>query len=72
MLGYAKNNKLIFLSVGYSTFYWCHGMAGKILEHKKTAAYLNEYFVSIKVDKEQRSDIDGFFMELSQREEVIE
>lgn len=63
-LEYAKtNNKLIFLSIGYSTCHWCHEMAGETFEDRKTADYLNENFVSIKVDKEQRPDIDSYFME---------
>ena len=64
VLEYAKSsNKLIFLSIGYSTCHWCHAMAKETFEDKKTADYLNEYFVSIKVDKEQRPDIDGYFMD---------
>lgn len=64
VLQYAKdNNKLIFLSIGYSTCHWCHAMAGEAFQDDEVARYLNTHFVSIKVDREQRPDIDGFFME---------
>jgi len=64
VLEYARlNNKPIFLSIGYSTCHWCHKMAGETFEDKDTAEYLNENYISIKVDKEQRPDLDGFFME---------
>jgi len=64
VLEYAKdNNKLIFLSIGYSTCHWCHAMAEEAFQDDEVASYLNTNFVSIKVDREQRPDIDGFFME---------
>ena len=64
VLEYAReNNKMIFLSIGYSTCHWWHVMAGQTFEDLKTAHYLNTHFVSIKVDKEQRPDIDGHFMD---------
>ena len=49
-----KEDKPIFLSIGYSTCHWCHVMAHESFEDKNTADYLNKYFVSIKVDKEER------------------
>jgi uncharacterized protein YyaL (SSP411 family) len=59
----AKNeNKPIFLSVGYSACHWCHVMAREDFENEEIAAILNEHFVAIKVDREQRPDIDAQYM----------
>ena len=55
-------NKPIFLSIGYSTCHWCHVMERESFEDEKTAAYLNEHFVSIKVDREERPDVDKIYM----------
>ena len=64
VIQYARdNNKLIFLSIGYSTCHWCHAMAGEAFQDEEVSRYLNTHFVSIKVDREQRPDIDGYFME---------
>jgi len=52
----------IFLSVGYSACHWCHVMAHESFEDEATAAYLNEHFVSIKVDREERPDVDAIYM----------
>lgn len=57
-----KENKPIFLSVGYSTCHWCHVMARESFEDEKIAKYLNENFISIKVDREVRPDIDDLYM----------
>ncbi|MCA9860213.1 MAG: thioredoxin domain-containing protein, partial [Thermomicrobiales bacterium] len=54
--------KPIFLSVGYSSCHWCHVMAHESFEDPETAAYLNEHFVNIKVDREERPDIDSIYM----------
>ncbi len=63
VLEYAKkNNKLIFVSIGYATCHWCHVMASEAFSDKEIADYLNEQFVSIKVDREQRPDIDQYMM----------
>src|SRR5687768_7107723 len=51
-----QENKPIFLSIGYSTCYWCHVMEKDSFEHGDVAAILNEHFVSIKVDREERPD----------------
>lgn len=56
----------VFLSIGYSTCHWCHVMAHESFEDKETADYLNKYFVSIKVDKEERPDIDSIYMAVCQ------
>ena len=53
----------IFLSIGYSACHWCHVMAHESFESDATAAYLNEHFVSIKVDREERPDIDSIYMD---------
>lgn len=55
-------NKPIFLSIGYSTCHWCHVMEKESFEHLKIAAYLNQNFISIKVDREQLPDIDNTYM----------
>ncbi|MCH2201608.1 MAG: thioredoxin domain-containing protein [Fuerstiella sp.] len=55
-------DKLIFLSVGYSSCYWCHVMERKVFSSEKIANYLNEHFVCIKVDREERPDIDEIYM----------
>ncbi|MGW1342291.1 thioredoxin domain-containing protein [Kribbella sp. NPDC002412] len=52
----------VFLSVGYSACHWCHVMAHESFEDEATAAYLNEHFVSIKVDREERPDVDAIYM----------
>lgn len=63
----ARNeDKPIFLSVGYSTCHWCHVMARESFENEAVAAILNRYFVSIKVDREERPDIDSVYMTFCQ------
>ncbi len=54
--------KPIFLSVGYSSCHWCHVMAHESFEDPETAAFMNEHFVNIKVDREERPDIDSIYM----------
>ncbi|MBA3234209.1 MAG: thioredoxin domain-containing protein [Propionibacteriales bacterium] len=56
----------VLVSIGYSTCHWCHVMAHESFEDAATAAYLNERFVSIKVDREERPDIDAIYMEATQ------
>ncbi|MCQ0001917.1 thioredoxin domain-containing protein [Streptomyces sudanensis] len=56
----------VFLSVGYSACHWCHVMAHESFEDEATAAYLNEHFVSVKVDREERPDVDAVYMEAVQ------
>lgn len=63
----AKNeNKPVFLSIGYSTCHWCHVMAHESFEDMETAELLNKYFVSVKVDREERPDIDSIYMSVCQ------
>ena len=61
-----KEDKPIFLSIGYSTCHWCHVMAHESFEDRDTADILNQYFVSIKVDREERPDIDSVYMSVCQ------
>ncbi|HEV1284571.1 MAG TPA: thioredoxin domain-containing protein [Bryobacteraceae bacterium] len=58
----ARENKPIFLSVGYSTCHWCHVMEHESFEDQATAALLNQYFVPVKVDREERPDVDRVYM----------
>ncbi|ALC42545.1 CG8613 [Drosophila busckii] len=58
-----KENKLIFLSVGYSTCHWCHVMEHESFEDAQTAVVMNKHFVNIKVDREERPDIDKIYMQ---------
>ena len=57
-----KRNKPIFLSIGYSTCHWCHVMERESFENEGIAALLNENFVCIKVDREERPDVDQIYM----------
>jgi len=57
-----EENKPIFLSIGYSTCHWCHVMAHESFEDPDVARLLNDVFVCIKVDREERPDIDGIYM----------
>lgn len=54
----------IFLSIGYSTCHWCHVMERESFTDQKTAALLNKYFVAVKVDREERPDIDQLYMDV--------
>ena len=62
----ARENKPIFLSIGYAACHWCHVMEHESFENEKTAAILNELFISIKVDREERPDVDDIYMEAVQ------
>ena len=57
-----RANKPIFLSIGYSTCHWCHVMERESFEDEKLASFLNAHFVSIKVDREERPDVDRIYM----------
>ncbi|MDX2593991.1 MULTISPECIES: thioredoxin domain-containing protein [Streptomyces] len=61
-----KANKPVLLSVGYSSCHWCHVMAHESFEDEATAASMNEHFVSVKVDREERPDVDAVYMEAVQ------
>ncbi|MBF3376776.1 thioredoxin domain-containing protein [Leptospira borgpetersenii] len=58
-----EQDKLIFLSIGYATCHWCHVMEKESFENQMVADYLNSHFVSIKVDREERPDIDRIYMD---------
>lgn len=57
-----EDNKPIFLSIGYSACHWCHVMAHESFENPEVARLMNEVFISIKVDREERPDLDNIFM----------
>ncbi|WP_338037935.1 thioredoxin domain-containing protein [Methanosarcina horonobensis] len=59
-------NKPVFLSIGYSTCHWCHVMAHESFEDEEVAELMNDAFVSIKVDREERPDIDNIYMTVCQ------
>jgi len=61
-----KENKLIFLSIGYSTCHWCHVMEHESFDDPEVAKLMNETFISIKVDREERPDIDMVYMTVCQ------
>ena len=62
----AREDKPIFLSIGYSACHWCHVLAHESFEDEEMAEILNKYFISIKVDKEERPDIDSVYMSVCQ------
>jgi len=57
-----REKKLVFLSIGYATCHWCHVMERESFENEEVARYLNEHYVAIKVDREERPDIDEIYM----------
>lgn len=57
-----KENKPLFISIGYSTCHWCHVMAHESFENDKIAKILNDNFISVKVDREERPDIDRIYL----------
>ena len=59
-------DKPVFLSIGYSTCHWCHVMARESFEDEEIAGLLNRHFIAIKVDKEERPDIDSIYMAVCQ------
>src|SRR5688572_7211845 len=56
-------NKPVLLSIGYSACHWCHVMAHESFEDPETAALMNEHFINIKVDREERPDVDDIYMQ---------
>ena len=56
-----QENKIIFLSIGYSACHWCHVMAHESFEDMETAEIMNQYFINIKIDREERPDIDKIY-----------
>jgi len=61
-----KENKLILISIGYSSCHWCHVMEHESFEDEEVAALMNEHFVCIKIDREERPDIDQVYMDAVQ------
>jgi len=61
-----EENKLIFLSIGYSTCHWCHVMEKECFEDEEVAALLNKDFICIKVDREELPDVDNVYMSIAQ------
>lgn len=61
-----SEDKPVFLSIGYSTCHWCHVMAHESFEDEEIAEILNQYYIAIKVDKEERPDIDSIYMSVCQ------
>ncbi len=62
----SEEDRPILLSVGYSACHWCHVMERESFEDPETAAYMNEHFVNVKVDREERPDVDAIYMEAVQ------
>ncbi len=61
-----REDRPILLSIGYSACHWCHVMERESFEDQAIAAYMNEHFVCIKVDREERPDVDAIYMEAVQ------
>ena len=61
-----KEDKPILVSIGYSTCHWCHVMERESFENSEIAQIMNQYFINIKVDREERPDVDQIYMEACQ------
>lgn len=61
-----KSNKLILVSIGYSACHWCHVMAHESFEDEETAEIMNTHFINIKIDREERPDLDAIYMDACQ------
>lgn len=62
----AKENKLVWVSIGYSACHWCHVMEHESFEDQETAEIMNHHFINIKVDREERPDVDSVYMDACQ------
>ena len=62
----ASDDKPVFLSIGYSTCHWCHVMEKESFEDKEVADVINRLFIPVKVDREERPDIDNTYMNICQ------
>jgi uncharacterized protein len=58
-----SENKLVLVSVGYSSCHWCHVMEHEVFEDNEAADYMNQHFICIKVDREERPDVDHLYMD---------
>lgn len=65
-------DKPVFLSIGYSTCHWCHVMERESFEDEEVAEVLNKNFISIKVDREERPDIDSIYMNFVRLTQAVE
>lgn len=61
-----RENKLVLVSIGYSACHWCHVMEHEVFEDAQCARWMNKYFICIKVDREERPDVDGVYMDAVQ------
>ncbi len=61
-----QENKPLLISIGYASCHWCHVMEKESFENEDTAAIMNNYFICVKVDREERPDIDSYFMDICQ------
>ncbi|GAB4316617.1 MAG: thioredoxin domain-containing protein [Bacteroidales bacterium] len=61
-----RENKPLLVSIGYSSCHWCHVMAHESFEDEEVATYMNRHFICVKVDREERPDIDNYYMEAVQ------
>lgn len=61
-----QQNKPVLISIGYAACHWCHVMEHESFEDPKVAAYMNEHFINIKVDREEHPDVDHFYMDALQ------
>jgi uncharacterized protein YyaL (SSP411 family) len=61
-----REDKLVIVSIGYSACHWCHVMEHESFENEETAQLMNELFVCVKVDREERPDIDQIYMDAVQ------
>ncbi|HDR6219218.1 TPA: thioredoxin domain-containing protein, partial [Bacillus cereus] len=61
-----RENKPVLVSIGYSTCHWCHVMAHESFEDEEIAGILNDQFIAIKVDREERPDVDSVYMRICQ------
>ena len=57
-----EQNKLVLISVGYSACHWCHVMEHESFEDEEVATLMNKFFINVKVDREERPDVDNLFM----------
>src|SRR3982751_5479179 len=61
-----QENKPILVSIGYAACHWCHVMERESFENEETAAVMNEHFINIKIDREERPDLDHIYMDALQ------
>ena len=61
-----SEDKPILVSIGYAACHWCHVMERESFEDRETAAFMNEHFVNIKIDREERPDLDHIYMDAVQ------